>query len=79
MPKRKRRSDGESRPPLPPPSQTSAQRERIHISVHMPVALHRAVKLLAVHKGVRANNLWLTAMDEYLKREDLPGFNKGRA
>ena len=29
--------------------------------------------------GVRANNLWLTAMDEYLKREDLPGFNKGRA
>jgi hypothetical protein len=75
MPKRKRRSDGESRPPLPPPSQTSAQRERIHISV----ALHRAVKLLAVHKGVRANNLWLTAMDEYLKREDLPGFNKGRA
>ena len=79
MPKRKRLADGESRPQLPPPSPTPAQRERIHIPVHMPVALHRAVKLLAVHKGVRANNLWLTAMDEYLKREDLPGFNKGRA
>jgi len=48
MPKRKRRSDGESRPPLPPPSQTSAQRERIHISV----ALHRAVKQALDPEGI---------------------------
>jgi hypothetical protein len=31
------------------------------------------VKMLAIHKSVQANNLWLTAMDEYLKREGLPG------
>ena len=73
MPKRKSLADLETRPELPPPTKPPPKRERIHISIHMPRDTWARVKMLAIHKGVRANNLWLTAMDEYLKREGLPG------
>jgi hypothetical protein len=74
MPKRKSLADLETRPrEAVTPAKQPLKGDRLHISIHMPVSLHRAVKMLAIHKGVRANNLWLTAMDEYLKREGLPG------
>jgi hypothetical protein len=74
MPKRKSLADLETRlPEAIAPEKPPLKGDRIHISIHMPRTTWQRVKMLAIHKGVRANNLWLTAMDEYLKREGLPG------
>jgi hypothetical protein len=74
MPKRKSLADLETGGLKSAVTQSpKAPKDRTHISIHMPVSLWQSVKMLAIHKGCRANDLWIVAMDEYLKREGLPG------
>jgi hypothetical protein len=65
MPKRKSLAALET-PNLPAPKPAKAPKDRTHISIHMSEEIHRSVKLLAIHRGCRPNDVWIEAIVEKL-------------